>query len=285
MPRQYNDSYAVVACAKVSWWRNQMETFSALLALVRGIHRSPVNSPHKGQWRGSFMFSLISAWTKGWANNWDMGDLRCHRANYDVNVVCSGHFVRSAMGAKWSAHQILIAMEKSLVKWTFVLWSHVYVDWMIWFRAYHCVIDNATQNGFKIYSWKYFPRYWSPVDSPHKGHWRGDMMFSLISAWTNGRANNRDAGDLRHHRAHYDVTVMPSVKQRIAVDEGCHIPIKWGYRMGQWHACRWCVDSNGRWRYTGVLGRTLFSRIYPAFPLSGFPPSARLDVLSLMFKC
>ena len=26
---------------------------------VRGIHRSPVNSPHKGQWRGALMFSLI----------------------------------------------------------------------------------------------------------------------------------------------------------------------------------------------------------------------------------
>ena len=27
---------------------------------VRGIHRSPVNSPHKGQWRGALMFSLMS---------------------------------------------------------------------------------------------------------------------------------------------------------------------------------------------------------------------------------
>ena len=26
---------------------------------VRGIHRSQVNSPHKGQWRGALMFSLI----------------------------------------------------------------------------------------------------------------------------------------------------------------------------------------------------------------------------------
>ena len=26
---------------------------------VRGIHRSPVNTPHKGQWRGALMFSLI----------------------------------------------------------------------------------------------------------------------------------------------------------------------------------------------------------------------------------
>ena len=38
--------------------------------------------------------------------------------------------------------------------------------------------------------------------------WRRALVFSLICAWTNGRANNRDAGDLTRHRAHYDVTVM-----------------------------------------------------------------------------
>ena len=42
---------------------------------VRGIHRSPVNSPHKGQWRGALMFSLIYAWMKGWVNNREAGDL------------------------------------------------------------------------------------------------------------------------------------------------------------------------------------------------------------------
>ena len=31
---------------------------------VRGIHRSPVNSPHKGHWRGALMFSLICALNK-----------------------------------------------------------------------------------------------------------------------------------------------------------------------------------------------------------------------------
>ena len=31
---------------------------------VRGIHRSPVNSPHKGQWRGALMFYLICALNK-----------------------------------------------------------------------------------------------------------------------------------------------------------------------------------------------------------------------------
>ena len=33
---------------------------------VWGIHRSPVNSPHKGQWRGALIFSLICAWIHGY---------------------------------------------------------------------------------------------------------------------------------------------------------------------------------------------------------------------------
>ena len=43
---------------------------------------------------------------------------------------------------------------------------------------------------------------------PHKDQWRRVLMFSLIYAWTNSWANNRDAGDLKRHRDHYDVTVM-----------------------------------------------------------------------------
>ena len=35
---------------------------------VRGINRSLVNSPHKGQLRGASMFSLICAWINGWVN-------------------------------------------------------------------------------------------------------------------------------------------------------------------------------------------------------------------------
>ena len=91
-----------------SWWRHQMETFSALLALcagnspvpgefplcvtfVRGIHRSPVNSPHKGQWRGALMFPLICTWINDWVNNREAGDLRRHRAHYDVSVMWFRH--------------------------------------------------------------------------------------------------------------------------------------------------------------------------------------------------
>ena len=63
---------------------------------------------------------------------------------------------------------------------------------------------------------KHFPRYWLfvwgihrwPGNSPHKGQWRWAMMFSLICAWINAWVNNREAGDLRHHRAHYDVIML-----------------------------------------------------------------------------
>ena len=65
------------------WWRHQMETFSALMTLCAGIHRAPVTSPLKGQWRGALMFSLICAWISGWANDREAGDLRRHCANFD----------------------------------------------------------------------------------------------------------------------------------------------------------------------------------------------------------
>ena len=41
-----------------------------------------------------------------------------------------------------------------------------------------------------------------------KGQWRGALMFSLIYVWINDWVNNREAGDLRRYRAHYDVIVM-----------------------------------------------------------------------------
>ena len=61
--------------------------FSCYWPFVRGIHRSSVNSPHKGQWHGALMFSLICAWMNGWANTRDAVDLRRHHAHYDITVM------------------------------------------------------------------------------------------------------------------------------------------------------------------------------------------------------
>ena len=59
-----------------SWWRNQMDTFSAW----------PVNFPPKGQRCGALMFSFICALINGWVKNREAGDLRCHRAHYDISL-------------------------------------------------------------------------------------------------------------------------------------------------------------------------------------------------------
>ena len=74
-----------------------------------------------------------------------------------------------------------------------------------------------------VIKWKHFPRNWpfvweihrSPVNFPHKGQWRGALMFSLIYAWTNDWVNNREAGDLRRQHGHYDVIVMFYEENRI----------------------------------------------------------------------
>ena len=74
-----------------------------------------------------------------------------------------------------------------------------------------------------VTKWKHLPRCWpfvseirrSSVNSPHKGKWRGALMFSLICARTNGWVNHREAGDLRRHRAHYDVTVIEDSTWRV----------------------------------------------------------------------
>ena len=72
--------------SEMSWLRHQIIFFLCYWPLVRGIRRSPRNSPHKGQWLGALMFSLIYAWTSVWVNNGDAGDLRRHRCHFDVTV-------------------------------------------------------------------------------------------------------------------------------------------------------------------------------------------------------
>ena len=62
-------------------------------------------------------------------------------------------------------------------------------------------------------------------NSQHKGRWRRALMFSLICAWINGWINNREAGDLRRHRAHYDVIVMSIVIVISAVQPQLYDPI------------------------------------------------------------
>ena len=80
---------------------------------------------------------------------------------------------------------------------------------MVWFIHTTACHDD-------VIKWKHFPCYWpfvrgihrSPVNSPHKGQWRGASMFTVICVWINGSVSTREAGDLRRYRNHFDVIVM-----------------------------------------------------------------------------
>ena len=87
---RWMDNYVGFYYSSITWaWSSHQKWrhFSRYWPFVRGIHRSPVNSPHKGQWRGALMFSLIWVWINGCVNNREAGDLRRHRANCEVIVI------------------------------------------------------------------------------------------------------------------------------------------------------------------------------------------------------
>ena len=90
-PAAISCTYIVMPISQVisTGWRHQLKHFSRYWPFVREIHRWPVNSPHKGQWRGALMFFFICAWMHGWVNNRQAGDLRRPWANFDVTVMTS----------------------------------------------------------------------------------------------------------------------------------------------------------------------------------------------------
>ena len=86
-----------------------------------------------------------------------------------------------------------------------------------------------------VIKWIHFPRNWpfvrrihrSPVNSPHKGQWRGALMFSLICIWINDWVNKREAGYVRRYRAHSDVTVMILLAIMETTNPGVTDPLWW----------------------------------------------------------
>ena len=108
---------------QVIWWRHQMESFPAFLSLCEGNPSVTGGFPSKGHWRGTFMFSLICAWTNGWANNRDAVDLRRQRANYDVTVMKLG--ATTSFGPAYGTGRLgVTAKRKCFIRQpTEALWS------------------------------------------------------------------------------------------------------------------------------------------------------------------
>ena len=135
-------------------------------SFVRGIHRWPVNSPHKGPVTRKKLLLMASS---------------CVRNSDNPSRDTTIHMMTSSNGNMFRVTGPL----------------------------------RAEFTGHR----------WIP---PHKSQWRGALIFSLICAWINGW-NNRKAGDLRLHRAHYDVTVMQRLYDKIPqIENGEHPLTHWG---------------------------------------------------------
>ena len=133
--------------------RHQKETFPRYWPFVRRIHKPSVDSAHKGQWRGTSIFSLIGAWTNGWVNNRNTGDLRCHRAHYDVTVIYCNK------------------SNKHINQWK-LLFTHLPHRWRSSCSPF--IHDD-------VIKWKHFPRYWPFVRGIHQ--WIPHTKASDAELW------------------------------------------------------------------------------------------------------
>ena len=151
--------------------------------------------------------------------------------NFVIMTSYLGHDFRVA-GLLWGKttgdRWILSQRARNAEPWCLVLLNNQSTSWWLETPWGSCAVTlicwsnqqlqphDSTHSHDDVIKWKHFPRYWpfvrgihrSPVNSPHKGQWRGALMFPLICVWINGWVNNREAGDLRRHGAHYDVIVM-----------------------------------------------------------------------------
>ena len=194
-----------------------MENFSAILALFEG--NSPITSEFPTQRPLTQSFDVL----------FDM------RLNKHLSKPSRRRWFETPSRSLWRHCNVLLCRENILTFYTLGI-EEIYVCFCMsshpllkmeksWLKSF-ATDNNDLPVHDDVTNWEHFLRYWpfvrgihrSPVNSPHKGQWRGALMFSLICAWINGWVNNGEAGDLRRHRAHYDVTVMCTVNTMSVAD-------------------------------------------------------------------
>ena len=110
---------------------------------MRGIHRSPVDYPHKGQWHGALSCILTCAWTNGSANNRDAGDLRRSLWRH-----CDGIMYEKSNPISNNARSMWHTEHKSSSIW------QLCCDW--WHRKLPQRQLTVPPVTTKLWNWRYF---------------------------------------------------------------------------------------------------------------------------------
>ena len=114
--------------------------FTRYWPFVRGIHRSPVNSPHKGQWRRASIFSFICAWINCGVNNRKAGDWRRHRT-YDVTVMSINHSMHRGLNK-------VVVFKKKMMDWT-LRWRHNERECVSNHQPHDCLLNRLFRRRLK----------------------------------------------------------------------------------------------------------------------------------------
>ena len=190
-------------------------------------------SPHKSQWRGALIFSLICAWINGWVNNREAGGLRRHRAHYYVIVMAScdmnmqhcckmcgwqhricGHFVNKTKTYFLNLQDFKIPKQNATEKCYSDLLRMLDDDeWMTTIMVkttdWHAFMMTSSNGNISRVIGHFCEEFTSHRWIPSTKANDAELWCFLWSApWINGWVNNRETGDSMRHRAHYDVIVM-----------------------------------------------------------------------------
>ena len=197
---------------QVSWWRHQMETFSALLAPLRGIHRSPLNSPHDCQWRWALMFCFICAWINSSVSNREAGDMRCHCVHYDVTVMFMA--LNTLVYNVGDKHSILFVFLSVFVV---MLWC-----------AVHILIHDHSLPGCGLYLYR---SSLPSICSDRAAEQIGDMQWSAVGAAV-----------VRRRRAKHEVPGFPGRESTRRLGHGSRL-WSWWSRLWYYVVVRWDAVS------------------------------------------
>ena len=153
-----------------------METFSALLTFLRWIHRSPVNSPYKGQCRGALIFSLIffavaiKPWQLLYNEICTPKSKDCDKScRNDITIRFSSYiyiyiYISGCRHKLLQCYMILV----TIMQW---LQQNIYQQAYIVITVLHCIQDKSTG-----------------LPSPVAGSYRiatNEFVFAGVSNWLN----------------------------------------------------------------------------------------------------
>ena len=175
----------VPSCIAVYSWRSttlraahddviRWKHFPRYWPFVRGNQQSLVNSPHKSQWRGALMFSLICARINGWVNNREAGskDNVVLRLVNELDISIFARYIHPNIIISMFSMQRFQSVSKPdgqkrctmpIINWSYTSYLVEKADGACFTRD---VVVSKAHDG--VIKWKHFPRYWPFVRGIHR---------------------------------------------------------------------------------------------------------------------